>query len=206
MPQVDFFEISDSRSVLTEAENEMTSIQLAHLFRNIRRLETYGWALDGSYFARVKDAKEKLWEYRLTLDKVEFRFLFADEAGTFVMLVVYKENETPFPQARSVAPKHVSVHGEREMRISEWHEKKIADDPDYAQAVALVSLTQDLADVIVNLRVKLSMSQAELARRAGTTQAVISRLENGDANPTVDMVRRVVNALVETATAQAAAR
>jgi predicted transcriptional regulator len=92
------------------------------------------------------------------------------------------------------------------MRISEWHEKKIADDPDYAQAVALVSLTQDLADVIVNLRVKLSMSQAELARRAGTTQAVISRLENGDANPTVDMVRRVVNALVETATAQAAAR
>jgi HTH-type transcriptional regulator/antitoxin HipB len=92
------------------------------------------------------------------------------------------------------------------MRISKWHEKKIAADPDYAQAVALVSLTQDLADVIVNLRVKLSMSQAELARRAGTTQAVISRLENGDANPTVDMVRRVVNALVETATAQAAAR
>jgi hypothetical protein len=92
----------------------MTSIQLAHLFRNIRRLETYGWALDGSYFARVKDAKEKLWEYRLTLDKVEFRFLFADEAGTFVMLVVYKEKRNSIP---------AGAIGSAEARLRAWRER-----------------------------------------------------------------------------------
>lgn len=39
-----------------------------------------------------------------------------------------------------------------------------------------------------------ALSQRELAERAGTTQAVVSRVESGEASPSVDMVRRLVNA------------
>ena len=39
-----------------------------------------------------------------------------------------------------------------------------------------------------------ALSQQQLAERAGTTQAVVSRIESGQASPSLDMVKRLVNA------------
>lgn len=97
--EVDFFDISDTRSVLSEAEALMTKLQAAGLHRKVRRLQEHGWNLNGDFFSRVQGSPiEKLYEFRLTLDKVEFRFLFTDEDGTFVMLAVYKEKRNAVPQ------------------------------------------------------------------------------------------------------------
>jgi DNA-binding XRE family transcriptional regulator len=82
------------------------------------------------------------------------------------------------------------------MRIQDWHERRVASNPAYAEATRLVEATQQLADMVVSLRVGAGMSQAELALHANTTQAAISHLETGDANPTVDTVVRVLVALL----------
>ena len=58
---------------------------------------------------------EKLFEYRLSLDKVEFRFLFTDESGTFVMLAVYKEKRNDVPQG---------AIDSAEQRIALWRKRK----------------------------------------------------------------------------------
>ena len=56
-----------------------------------------------------------------------------------------------------------------------------------------------------NRRQELGLHQSELAERAGTTQAQISRLENDKNNVSVDLLKRVsvvlrcsVNDLIET--------
>ncbi len=42
------------------------------------------------------------------------------------------------------------------------------------------------------MRVRHGLTQAQLARRAGTTQTAISRLERGDRSPSIETLRRLV--------------
>jgi DNA-binding XRE family transcriptional regulator len=54
----------------------------------------------------------------------------------------------------------------------------------------------DMARKIYELRTKAKLSQAELARKVGTTQSVISRLEGADYDGhSLDILRRIASAL-----------
>jgi ribosome-binding protein aMBF1 (putative translation factor) len=54
----------------------------------------------------------------------------------------------------------------------------------------------DIAGQIYNLRTQAGLSQAELAKLVGTTQSVISRLEDADYNGhSFNMLRRIAGAL-----------
>lgn len=54
----------------------------------------------------------------------------------------------------------------------------------------------DIARKICELRTKARLSQAELARKVGTTQSVISRLEDADYDGhSLAMLRRIASAL-----------
>jgi len=53
------------------------------------------------------------------------------------------------------------------------------------------------ADVIRTARTRSGLSQAELARRAGTSQPVISAYEHGRRDATVETLRRLVAAAGE---------
>jgi DNA-binding XRE family transcriptional regulator len=54
----------------------------------------------------------------------------------------------------------------------------------------------DVARKIYELRIKAKVSQAELARKVGTTQSVISRLEDADYDGhSLAMLRRIASAL-----------
>ena len=52
----------------------------------------------------------------------------------------------------------------------------------------------ETAPLVRFVREASALSQRDLADRARTTQAVVSRIESGEASPSVDMVRRLVNA------------
>lgn len=52
-----------------------------------------------------------------------------------------------------------------------------------------------LAVEIVNAREAEGISQEELAKRMGTGQAVISRLENANAKPSLSLIQRLADAL-----------
>lgn len=72
---------------------------------------------------------------------------------------------------------------------------RLRQDPDYVAAEVDLAPLLDVANAVLRLRLAKGWSQSELARRAGTRQANISKLENGLANPTVDFLRRVAEAL-----------
>lgn len=73
--------------------------------------------------------------------------------------------------------------------------KELRQDPEYVAAAEELKPIFDIADEVLRLRLAKGWSQSELARRAGTKQANISKLENGLGNPTLGFLRRVAKAL-----------
>jgi len=76
------------------------------------------------------------------------------------------------------------------MKHSDYVEQQ-RQDPEYLKAEAELRPALDLAEDIIRLRVERGWSQKELAKRLGTRQANISRLEHGQANPTLKTLRKL---------------
>ena len=48
-----------------------------------------------------------------------------------------------------------------------------------------------IIDILVNIRMQYKLTQAELAKKLGTTQTVISRIENGSVNVGIDFLQKI---------------
>jgi len=81
------------------------------------------------------------------------------------------------------------------VKLKDWQERQLARDPEYAKAIAEIDYAQRVADTVVGERVRLGLTQEELAERAGSTQARISEIERGVGNTTMDTLERVFAAL-----------
>ena len=71
-----------------------------------------------------------------------------------------------------------------EMRNPEFKKAYDALEPKYA-----------LISAMLDARNKKGMTQAEIAKRAGTTQSAIARFESGRTNPTLEFATRLSSAL-----------
>jgi len=70
------------------------------------------------------------------------------------------------------------------------------NDPEMVELIEQERANLDIARKIYELRRRARLSQAELARRVGTTQSVISRLEDADYDGhSLAMLRRIAAAL-----------
>jgi transcriptional regulator with XRE-family HTH domain len=79
------------------------------------------------------------------------------------------------------------------MDLQEYR-KQLMQDPEVAAAQARLQPKLDLARQVLHLRLERGWTQEELAKRTGTKQANISRLENAKLNPSVEMLQRVADA------------
>ena len=73
--------------------------------------------------------------------------------------------------------------------------QQLMSDPEVTAAYEKRRVKIELGRTILDLRLARGWSQKELAERAGTKQAIISRLENGHLNPSLEMVQRVAKSL-----------
>lgn len=79
---------------------------------------------------------------------------------------------------------------------SRWEDVKKKRREPTAEARAAVEQDLDLGQLIYDLRTEAGLSQRELADRMGTSQSVISRLEEGGgAKNRIDTLARVATAL-----------
>lgn len=69
----------------------------------------------------------------------------------------------------------------------------MAESESFARARRRASAT--LGRKVKDLRHSLKMSQADLADDAGTRRALVSDIERGEANPTLDTIVRIAMAL-----------
>ncbi len=80
------------------------------------------------------------------------------------------------------------------MKLTEFL-KNLQNDSEYQEIEKKYQLQLDIADAVLRARINKNWSQSELARRVGTRQANISRLEAGLANPTIKFLQKVADAL-----------
>jgi transcriptional regulator with XRE-family HTH domain len=79
------------------------------------------------------------------------------------------------------------------MDLQEYREQ-LMQDPEVAAAQARLQPKLDLARQVLHLRLERGWTQQELAERACTKQANISRLENAKLNPSVEMLQKIADA------------
>jgi len=80
-----------------------------------------------------------------------------------------------------------------------------AERAEYDAAATEAEARLQLAELVYQARISAGLSQSELARRAGTRQAVISAIENGAQAPGGVMLARIAHALGGTLTIATAA-
>jgi transcriptional regulator with XRE-family HTH domain len=66
--------------------------------------------------------------------------------------------------------------------------------PEYRKAYEALEGEFDLAKSVIEARNRVGLTQAELARKMGTTQPVLARLEGGRARPSMRTLDRLARA------------
>lgn len=83
------------------------------------------------------------------------------------------------------------------MKVYTFHDhlEESLKDPEFRKAWGESELAYQLSRALIKKRLQKKMSQVELAKRANTTQAVISRLENMSVNPSMGLLQKIALAL-----------
>lgn len=80
------------------------------------------------------------------------------------------------------------------MKWSDFKNKQL-EDPAFRQAFEDLEPEYQLVKAIIKQRKLKGMTQAELARKVGTRQSAIARLESGTYNPSLQLLKKVARAL-----------
>jgi len=72
--------------------------------------------------------------------------------------------------------------------------RKWMKEPRYRAASAALEPEFDLAQSLIKARTRARLSQAEVARRMGTTQSVVAKLESGRSMPSTRTLHRYAKA------------
>lgn len=77
----------------------------------------------------------------------------------------------------------------------EDHLKHSLKNPEFKKAWEESEAEYQVSRALIAARLSKKISQRELAKKAHTTQAVISRLESMSANPSIGLIQKVASAL-----------
>ena len=77
------------------------------------------------------------------------------------------------------------------MRTLQKHIKEQLKNPEFAKEYEALEEEYEVARQIIHARIIAGLTQKELAEKIGTRQSNVSRLENGNSNPSIDMLKRI---------------
>lgn len=73
--------------------------------------------------------------------------------------------------------------------------KEWMKDPEFVREYEKLQPEFEIARQLIDARVNKKLTQEEIARRMGTGQAVISRLETANSSPSLNLLKRLAEAL-----------
>lgn len=81
--------------------------------------------------------------------------------------------------------------------MESWEDvkKELLKNPDVKKEYDRLAPRYQLISDLIALRIKKGLSQAEVAKKIGTKQSAIARIESGDENLTIDSVQKMTDAL-----------
>ena len=72
--------------------------------------------------------------------------------------------------------------------------KRLSKNPEFRAEYEKADAEFSLIEALVQARTRAKLSQAQLARKIGTTQSAIARLEGGGVSPSIATLRRYAEA------------
>ena len=83
------------------------------------------------------------------------------------------------------------------MKNIKWntYKKELLKDPAVSAEIERLQPEFELARQVISFRIKDKMTQNELAKKAGTNQVIISRIENASENPSIATMEKICKAL-----------
>jgi predicted transcriptional regulator len=81
------------------------------------------------------------------------------------------------------------------MLWKEVKKKLLENDPGLQKELDILDLRYKVLRQIIELRIKNNITQTELAERINDRQSNIARLENGNANPSIEKLQKIAEAL-----------
>jgi predicted transcriptional regulator len=72
--------------------------------------------------------------------------------------------------------------------------KRLMNNPEFQKEYAEADAEFAIIEALVKARTQAKLSQTELAKRIGTTQSAIARLEGGGVSPSLSTLRRYAEA------------
>ena len=82
----------------------------------------------------------------------------------------------------------------KKITLNQYLKEKLKN-PDFRKQWAESEIQYQVTRQLVKARLEKNLSQRNLAKKAKTTQAVISRIENMSVNPSLDMLEKIAGAL-----------
>ncbi len=81
--------------------------------------------------------------------------------------------------------------------MSKWEdlEKELLADPATKREFDKLTPRYAVISELIKARIKYKMTQAQLAKKAGTKQSAIARLESGNINPSLEFLQRVAQVM-----------
>ena len=73
--------------------------------------------------------------------------------------------------------------------------KELLKNPEVKAEYDALEPEFNIIQAMIDARKQQNLTQEELSKRTGITQADISRIENGSRNPSLEMVKRLANGL-----------
>jgi len=80
------------------------------------------------------------------------------------------------------------------MQTWESFKKELLQDPAVKREYDALAPQYELASKLIELRLKRKLSQAALAKKIGTKQSAIARLESGNYNPSLKLLTKIAHA------------
>ena len=81
------------------------------------------------------------------------------------------------------------------MRTIDDHFADCMKDPEFARVYEEMKPELETFRALTDARTQKSMTQKELAKKAGIRQSEISRIESGKRNPSVKLLQRIADAM-----------
>lgn len=75
---------------------------------------------------------------------------------------------------------------------------ELMKDPEFSHEYESLQPEMDITRAILNARINAGMTQSELSKKSGISQADISRLEKGTRNPSIALLKRLAEAMNST--------
>lgn len=82
----------------------------------------------------------------------------------------------------------------RDLTLNDYLKEQLKD-PEFKKEWEKSEAAYQVTRELIRARIENSVSQRQLAKHAGTTQAVISRIENMNVSPSIGLLQRIADAL-----------